>query len=66
MEELWFSKAKQGGSKEEDADLVGKSKLSSLAAVIMTVTGTTTGDRPPPVDDLLRQVSLLAPLLCNR
>ena len=59
MEELWFSKPKQVGFKEDSqgADIVSKNNLSNLAAVIMTVTGTATGDRPPPVDDLLRQVS---------
>ena len=64
MEEIWFSKPKSGAKEDsQNADLVSKTNLSNLAGVIMTVTGTATGDRPPPVDDLLRQVSIFPPLV---
>lgn len=63
VEEMWFTKSHTAKVKQVDlddsqgTDQVVKSALSRLAAMIVKVTGTPSGDRPPPVDDLLRQAS---------
>lgn len=61
LEDLWFTRpiSAKGGDESQSSDLVSKNGVAQLAAVIMSVTGGSTGqvkDRPPPVDDVLRLV----------